>query len=319
MTRVLATPRGRRAGHPDPAPQRRPAGAGRGDPAAAHELLESDRRRRDVWLAQRLAELSPDERAALRAAAPVLEKLAQRMSTPEMFRALAGAQLPALRLRPAGLSLTGTWMQRTAQDWLVLEITGNSGVALGIVTALQFLPVLLLGLYGGVLADRFDKRRLLIGAQAAMGLLALVLGLLVVTGSVQLWHVYVLAALLGLAAVVDTPVRQSFVSEMVGRDLLTNAVSLNSTTFNAGRVLGPAVAGVDDRRDRHRPGVPGQRGQLPGRDRRAAGDADRRPQTVPPGAAGEGAAASRGSATPGSAGRTSGCRSCWSSSSAPSG
>jgi MFS family permease len=150
------------------------------------------------------------------------------------------------RLFAAGqvISLSGTWAQRVAQDWLVLELSHDSGVALGITTGLQFLPVLLFGLYGGVLADRYDKRSLLIGAQVAMGMLALVLGLLDVTGVVQLWHVYALALLLGLAAVVDTPVRQAFVVEMVGPDDLPNAVSLNSATFNASRILGPAVAGV---------------------------------------------------------------------------
>jgi MFS family permease len=142
------------------------------------------------------------------------------------------------------ISLSGTWAQRVAQDWLVLELSHNSGVALGITTGLQFLPVLLFGLYGGVLADRYDKRALLIGAQVAMGVFALALGLLDLTGAVQLWHVYALAFLLGLASVIDTPVRQAFVVEMVGPADLPNAVSLNSATFNASRILGPAVAGV---------------------------------------------------------------------------
>lgn len=142
------------------------------------------------------------------------------------------------------VSLSGTWGQRVAQDWLVLELSGNSGVALGVTTALQFLPVLLFGLYGGVLADRYDKRRLLLGAQAAMGLLALTLAVLDLSGAVQLWHVYALAFGLGLASVVDTPVRQAFVSEMVGPDDLPNAVSLNSATFNSARIIGPATAGL---------------------------------------------------------------------------
>jgi MFS family permease len=142
------------------------------------------------------------------------------------------------------VSLSGTWAQRVAQDWLVLELSHNSGVALGITTGLQFLPMLLFGLYGGVLADRYDKRRLLIWAQVSMGLLALVLGLLDLADVVRLWHVYALAFLLGLASVIDTPVRQAFVVEMVGPDDLPNAVSLNSATFNVSRILGPAVAGV---------------------------------------------------------------------------
>jgi len=142
------------------------------------------------------------------------------------------------------VSLSGTWAQRVAQDWLVLQLSHNSGTALGVVTALQFLPVLMFGLYGGVLADRHDKRLLLIGAQAGMGLLALVLGVLDVTGVVALWHVYALAFGLGIASVVDTPTRQAFVSEMVGPKDLANAVSLNSATFNVSRILGPAIAGL---------------------------------------------------------------------------
>jgi len=150
------------------------------------------------------------------------------------------------RLFAAGqvVSLSGTWAQRVAQDWLVLELSPSPALALGITTGLQFLPVLLFGLYGGVLADRYDKRRMLIGAQIAMGVLALVLGLLDLTHVVVLWHVYVLAFLLGLASVVDTPVRQAFVSEIVGAQEMPNAVSLNSATFNSARIVGPALAGV---------------------------------------------------------------------------
>ncbi|MCW2543982.1 MAG: major facilitator superfamily 1 [Frankiales bacterium] len=162
-----------------------------------------------------------------------------------MFRSLANRNY---RLFATGqvISLSGTWAQRVAQDWLVLLIVPkqDAAVALGITTALQFLPMLLFGLYGGVLADRYDKRRLLIGAQISMGLLALTLGVLDLTGVVQLWHVYALAFGLGLASVVDTPARQSFVSELVGTDDLPNAVSLNSATFNGARIVGPALAGV---------------------------------------------------------------------------
>ncbi len=159
------------------------------------------------------------------------------------FRSL---QVRNFRLFAIGqvISLSGTWAQRVAQDWLVLTIAPNPGIALGVVTALQFLPMLLFGLYGGVLADRYDKRRLLIGAQVSMGVLALVLGVLDLAGVVQLWHVYVLAFGLGLAGVVDTPVRQSFVSELVGPEDLPNAVSLNSATFNSARIVGPALAGL---------------------------------------------------------------------------
>jgi MFS family permease len=150
------------------------------------------------------------------------------------------------RLFAAGqvVSLTGTWAQRVAQDWLVLRLSDDSGVALGVVTGLQFLPVLLFGLYGGVLADRYDKRRLLLGAQAAMGLLALALAVLDLTGAVELWHVFALAFGLGVASAVDVPTRQAFVVEMVGPDDVPNAVSLNSATFNSARIVGPAVAGA---------------------------------------------------------------------------
>jgi len=164
-----------------------------------------------------------------------------------MFRSL---RVRNYRLYAAGqlISLTGTWMQRVAQDWLVLELT-NSGTALGIVTALQFGPSLLFGLWGGVIADRGDKRKILFATQGALAMAALVLGLLDVSGVVQFWHVMVLATVLGLIAAIDTPVRQSFVVEMVGREDLVNAVGINSTIFNAARILGPAVAGT--------PGWPG--------------------------------------------------------------
>jgi MFS family permease len=159
-----------------------------------------------------------------------------------MFRSL---RVRNYRLYASGqlVSLTGTWMQRVAQDWLVLTLT-NSGTALGIVTALQFGPSLVLGLWGGVLADRYDKRKLLLATQSSLALVALVLGLLDVGGVVQYWHVLVLAGALGVITSIDTPVRQSFVVEMVGRHELANAVAINSTIFNAGRVLGPAIAGV---------------------------------------------------------------------------
>ena len=160
-----------------------------------------------------------------------------------MFRALRVRNFR--RYASANLvSLTGTWMQRIGQDWLVLQLSGDSGVALGLITALQFGPTLLLSMYGGVLADRYAKRRMLLITQALMGLLALVLGILVATGAVELWHVFLLAGGLGAVAAVDAPVRQSFASEMVGPELLANAVSLNSTIFNAARLVGPSLAGL---------------------------------------------------------------------------
>jgi len=141
------------------------------------------------------------------------------------------------------ISVSGTWMQSIAQAWLVLRLSG-SGVDLGIVTGLQFLPMLLLGPFGGLAADRFDKRRLLYVTQSAGGLLALTLGVLDATHAVQLWQVYVLATLLGVVNLFDNPARQTFVMEMVGRDDLPNAVSLNSVVMNASRVIGPAIGGV---------------------------------------------------------------------------
>jgi MFS family permease len=141
------------------------------------------------------------------------------------------------------ISLCGTWMQTIGQDWLVLKITG-SGTQLGIVSALQFLPVLLFGPWGGVIADRFDKRKIMYATQTVAGILALILGALVVTGTAQIWMVYLLAAGLGFVSMVNNPAQQTFVPEMVGTDLLQNAVALNSTEVNLARALGPALAGV---------------------------------------------------------------------------
>ena len=141
------------------------------------------------------------------------------------------------------ISLAGTWMQMTAQAWLVLTLT-HSSTALGVVIGLQTLPVLLLGPYGGVIADRVDKRRLMIILQSAMGVQALILGVLTVTGVVQYWQIGVLAALLGLNNAFENPARQSFMLEMVGPEHLRNAVSLNSVLVNTARVIGPAIAGI---------------------------------------------------------------------------
>jgi MFS family permease len=167
----------------------------------------------------------------------------ERRSGGGMFRSL---RVPNFRRYASAnlVSLTGTWMQRIGQDWLVLQLSDDSGIALGLITALQFGPTLFLSMYGGVLADRYPKRRLLIGTQVLMGVLALLLGLLVATDAVDLWHVFVLAGGLGAVSAIDAPVRQAFVSEMVGPELLTNAVSLNSTIFNGARLVGPSVAGL---------------------------------------------------------------------------
>ena len=139
----------------------------------------------------------------------------------------------------------GTWMQRTAQDWIVLvDLSNHDAAAVGITMALQLGPVLLLMPWAGLIADRLNVRKVLFVTQAAQGVLALGLGIIVVTGVAQLWHVYLFAFLLGVVSAVDAPVRQIFVSELVEKKDLTNAVSLNSVSFNAARMMGPAVAGV---------------------------------------------------------------------------
>ncbi len=141
------------------------------------------------------------------------------------------------------ISLIGTWMQTTGQSWLVLQLTHSAWI-LGIVGALQFLPMLLFSLFGGVIADRLPKRRMLLVTQLASLLLAATLWLLVFTGVVQLWHVFILATLLGITNAFDMPTRQSFVVEMVGREDLPNAVALNSSIFNMARIIGPGIAGL---------------------------------------------------------------------------
>src|SRR5471032_274983 len=143
------------------------------------------------------------------------------------------------------VSNVGTWMQRTAQDWLVLtELTHHNATSVGIVMSLQFGPQMLLLPLTGYAADHFDRRKLLFATQAAMGSLALGLGLLTISGIVQLWQVYVFAGLLGCVTAFDSPARQTFVSDLVGEADLSNAVALNSTSFHAARMIGPAVAGL---------------------------------------------------------------------------
>ncbi len=139
------------------------------------------------------------------------------------------------------ISTSGTWMQSVAQGWLLLQLTGSS-VDLGFAVALQYVPMLVLGSYGGLIADRHEKRRILYATQAGAGILALALGVLVTTGHVTVAAIYAMAALLGVVNLFDLPARQSFVQEMVGRDLIANAVSLNSVLMNAGRLIGPSVA-----------------------------------------------------------------------------
>ncbi|MDG4795791.1 MFS transporter [Micromonospora sp. WMMD1082] len=164
-----------------------------------------------------------------------------RLST--MFQSL---QVRNYRLFAFGqlVKLIGVWMMFIAQDWLVLELSGDSATALGVVVALQFTPVLLLTLISGRLADRYDKRLLLFLANAFWTVLSLAMSVLVLTDLVQLWHVFVFAALLGVANAMETPVRQAFISELVGTPLLPNALSLNAAVFNSARIVGPAVAGL---------------------------------------------------------------------------
>ncbi len=164
-------------------------------------------------------------------------------TTSPTFRSLHN---PNYRLYATGslVSNVGTWMQRVAQDWLVLLLAANSAAAIGITTGLQFLPFLLLSPVAGLVADRVPKRLLLQITNVGMAVPAILLGALAITGLAELWHVYVLAFVLGVASAFDAPARQSFVSEIVAPDDLTNAVGLNSASFNVARIVGPAVAGL---------------------------------------------------------------------------
>ncbi|MFJ8921407.1 Predicted arabinose efflux permease, MFS family [Streptomyces sp. LamerLS-316] len=162
-----------------------------------------------------------------------------------MMHSLRALSVRNYRLYAAGalVSNLGTWIQRIGQDWLVLQLTDNSGVAVGVTTGLQFLPALLFSPMAGVVADRVPKRRLLQCTQLMMGIPSLLLGVLAVTGAAQAWQVYVIAFVFGLGAALDAPARQSFVPELVDERLLTNAVALNSVSFNGARMVGPALAG----------------------------------------------------------------------------
>lgn len=174
-----------------------------------------------------------------------LDRLSRPIRSRQWPRTLAALQVRNYRLFLSSqvVATTGLWMQRIAQDWLVLELTG-SVAAVGIAVALQFTPVLLFGLFGGVIADRYSKRAVLIITQSVATLMALTLGVLALTGTVAVWHVYLVAAILGFVTVVDNPTRQVFVSELVGDQHLRNAVSLNSSVFQFGALLGPALSGV---------------------------------------------------------------------------
>jgi MFS family permease len=165
--------------------------------------------------------------------------------TAALRRPFASLAVPNYRRYFGGLvvSLSGNWMQTVAEMWLILSLTG-SGVALGLTAALQFAPILLLGAWGGLLADRFPKRRLLIATQSAMALPAIALWLLTITGSVEVWMIYALVLVRGTINALDNPARQSFVAEMVGPEHLVGAVSLNSVIVHCARIIGPALAGI---------------------------------------------------------------------------
>ncbi|MFC0622880.1 MFS transporter [Kribbella deserti] len=166
-------------------------------------------------------------------------------SRPVRRETFTSLRIRNFRLFAAGLfvSSAGGWVQRIAQDWLVLTLTG-SATAVGITTALQFLPTIFLGLFGGLIADRFPKRRILLVTQSSMGALAAILAMLALTGRVEVWHVYLLALGLGIATSVDNPSRQAFVNEMVGRENVRNAISMVSSTFQLGALIGPAIGGA---------------------------------------------------------------------------
>ncbi|MCU1406603.1 MAG: putative permease [Glaciihabitans sp.] len=158
---------------------------------------------------------------------------------------LSSLRVPNFRLFTISnvLAMSGTWMQRIAQDWLVLQLSG-SVTAVGITVALQFAPMLLFGLYGGLIVDRYSKRMLLMLTQGIVGVLSAVLAVLAITGVVEVWHVFVIAFLVGMVTVVDNPTRQVFVNELVGPRNLKNAISINSSVFQLGGLIGPAIAGV---------------------------------------------------------------------------
>src|SRR5579883_565870 len=162
-----------------------------------------------------------------------------------LARAFSSLRIRNYRLYWTGqlISVTGTWMQTTAQAWLVLELKG-SPFALGVVTFLQFLPVTLLSLFGGVIADRVPKRNLIICTQSLLAAQAVVIAALTSLGLIQLWHIYLLALWLGLCNAIDQPARQAFPVELVGRDEVANAVALNTILFNTSRIIGPSIAGL---------------------------------------------------------------------------
>ena len=194
------------------------------------------------------------------------------------------------------VSIVGTWMQKVAQVWLVLELT-DSGVLLGVTAALQQLPTLLLTPWGGLLADRLDKRKILLVTQASAAVPALALGVLTLTGDITIWVVMALALLLGVIEAFDKPARHTFVSELVGTHHLANAVTLNNVMFNVGKVAGPAVAGILIVDGRSRAQLPHQRRVVRRRPPRAVADPHRRAASAPRRRDGREASSARACAT----------------------
>lgn len=189
--------------------------------------------------------LDPPSRPRSLEVVPSADDAPQRKSGFRWPRSFAALQVRNYRIYVCSqlVANTGLWMQRIAQDWLISDLTG-SAAAVGITVACQFLPVLLFGMFGGLIADRFGKRRVLMITQSVAAGLAIILGLLAVTGVVQAWHVFTIAVLLGFVTVVDNPTRQAFVSELVGHAHIRNAISLNSSVFQLGGLIGPAISGV---------------------------------------------------------------------------
>src|SRR5579884_2801312 len=188
---------------------------------------------------------APDMAREASAAATTTAVLQPAPSQSGIFRAFRALRHRNFRLFWFGqlISLIGTWMQTTAQAWLVLELDHDAWL-LGVVGALQFLPVLFFALFGGIIADRLPKKRILVLTQSSAAVQAFLLWVLVASGAVQIWHVLVLALLLGITNALDMPTRQAFVVEMVGRADLPNAIALNSSLFNMARIIGPGIGGI---------------------------------------------------------------------------
>ena len=278
--------------------------------ADGRALLRKARNRKTAYLAHRMRHLPAEDLAALERAADVLERMLEDglALSPALRRPFLSLAVPNYRRYFTGqvISLSGNWMQIVAEVWLILQLTG-SGVAVGLLTAAQFAPILFFGAWGGLLADRIPKRRLLMITQAAMAVPAVVLLLaLALTGLVEAWMVVALAFVRGSVNAIDNPARQSFVIEMVGAERVVNAVSLNSVVVHCARMAGPARG---RRPDRHRGSgalLRAERAHLRGDARGARADGPRAAGRAPPGTARAGSAARR----PALRGADAGARRC---------